>query len=400
MLLSLTLIREASEPLKQSPLLSDLLATLGGDPIFAILTAAIVTYIVHSSLATILLFASLAGSGVIGIELGLLLVLGANIGGAMVPFIATYKDGAIARQITLGNILMRVTMLILFMPALPYVLEQLSALNHNNARQLVHFHTGFNIALALVFMPIVQIVASLCKKIFPYIPNEDQSIKPQYLEEHALDSPAIALSGAARESLRIAELVEDMLEKIMAAFKQKNADLIAEIRDTEDDVDVLYKATKLYLARLSQEGLSESEAQRYMQILSFTTNLEHIGDVIDKSLLELAEKKIKHQYHFSDEGWKEIRSFHAQVLGNMKLAQAVFMSNDQQLAEQLIGSKSQIRQEANMTAEQHFKRLEDGNTKAMETSSLHLDVIRDYRRINSYATRVAYTILENNQNKY
>lgn len=394
MLLSLAMVREASVPLKESELLATLLSALSSDPIFAVIMAAIVTYVIHSSLATVLLFASLAAGGIISTELGVLLVLGANIGGAMVPFITTYKEGAIARQITMGNIVMRLAMLLLSIPLMGYILEYLPLWSDDSARQIVNFHTGFNVALGLVFMPLVGLVADLSSKIFPETPEDNQAMSPQYLDEKDLGSPVVALANAARETLRLAELVEEMFEETMRAFKENHAHLIDKIREKDDIVDALHKATKLYLMKISQSGLDEKEADRYIQILTYSTNLEHIGDIIDRSLMDLALKKAENKYYFSEEGWQEIRMFHAQVLDNMRMAQTIFMSADHNLANEMVERKARIRQAASDTTEQHFKRLREGSQEALETSGLHMDIIRDYRRINSHSTRVAYAILE------
>ena len=185
-----------------------------------------------------------------------------------------------------------------------------------------------------------------------------------------------------------------MLEQTIETFKQNNSRLANKISKEDDTVDRLYAAIKHYLAKLTQESLDPKEADRYLQILTFATNLEHVGDIVDKSLMELAKKKIKHGERFSDEGWAEIKSFHAQVLQNMKLAQTLFLSEDPALARILIDAKKTIREAEQETSTQHFQRLREGLPETIATSSLHLDIIRDYRRINSYITTVAYSIIE------
>jgi phosphate:Na+ symporter len=397
MLLALSLIRAASAPIKSSATLPFILGPLEKDPAFAIIIAAIITYVIHSSLATVLLFASLTSNHIVDLQLGMLLVLGANIGGAMVPFIATYKDGAQARRITMANLLMRITMVIIAAPFLTTVVKLLSDTGVEIPRQLVHFHTGFNIALAIVFLPLINQLAKLMTKFIPDEPVGIDPAQPLYLDERALDSPVMALAGAARETLRIAEIVEDMLEKTIIAFESGTEKQVEQIRRSDNQVDKLYKAVKLYLTRLSQESLDPKEADRYIQILTFTTNLEHIGDIIDNSMMEMALKKIKKKEEFSEEGFREIKNFASQVQANMKLAQTIFMSEDPKLAAQLVEGKQSIRVAADATSEQHFKRLQSGRTASIATSALHLDIIRDYRRINSYATRVAYAILENHE---
>lgn len=396
MLLSLALIREASSPLTQSQVLPLILAPLESDPVMAILFAALLTWIIHSSLAAILLFAALASGGIIDLHLGFLLVMGANLGGAFITFIATYKEDHIARRITFGNIIMRALTVIILGLFTHDILSVLATLNMDTARAIVSMHMGFNIALGIAFLPFVQMIALVSEKIFPApkttkIDEND----PIYLDDQALETPVIALASAARETLRMAEIVENMLEQTIESFKQNNATLAKKISCEDDRVDHLYRAIKLYLAKLTQESLDPKEADRYLQILTFSTNLEHVGDIIEKSLMELAQKKIKAKERFSDEGWDEIKNFHGKVLDNMKLAQTIFLSEDPALARQLIGAKKDIREAEQATSTQHFQRLREGLPETIATSSIHLDIIRDYRRINSYIATVAYAILEN-----
>lgn len=395
MLLALGLIQQAAAPLGTSNLLELFVQPLKNDIIFAILASALITWIMHSSLAAVLLFSSLASVGIIDLELGLLMVFGANLGGAFVPFAVTFKDGPVARQIAFGNILMRLITLIVALLMFDHISTTFATWPTSApAHQIIHFHTAFNVALALIFLPSVSIVAFVCKKLIPNDMHNAGKNQPQYLDDKALDVPALALAGAARETLHMAELVEDMLEKTIQAFEKDDKDLVLDICRSDNHVDTLHKAIKLYLTQLTLEDMDGKEEARYIQILTFSTNLEHIGDIIDKNLMELANKKIRKQEAFSEEGFSEIKEFHDQVLENFKLSQAIFLSEDPNLAKELVAGKKYIREAADATSEQHFQRLSDGQSETLATSSLHLDVIRDYRRINSYATRVAYSILE------
>jgi len=193
----------------------------------------------------------------------------------------------------------------------------------------------------------------------------------------------------------MSEIVEKMLGQTITCFTQNTDSMAKNISRKDDTVDRLYTAIKYYMAKLTQQSLDPKEADRYLQILTFATNLEHVGDIIDTSLMELAKKKIAKGERFSDEGWSEIKDFHKQVLDNMKLAQNLFISEDPSLARQLIDSKNHIRKAEQETSSQHFHRLRQGLPETIATSSIHLDIIRDYRRINSYISTVAYSILEN-----
>ena len=396
MLLSLSLIKQVSAPLTGSETLPLILAPLHVDPLLAILIAAILTWILHSSLAAVLLFASLATSWIIDLELGLLLVLGTNLGGALIAFVATYSEGTHARRITTANIFMRVATLIVCLFFISDIQTLVANLDNDIARQIVHIHTGFNILLALLFLPLTGLMAKLITKFLPEpqdAPLPDHA--PLYLDDKAIQTPVVALAGAARETLRMAEMVQDMLESTIECFKQNTDDMAKTVMQKDDTVDKLYKEIKLYLAKLTRESLDPKEADRYLQILTFSTNLEHIGDIIDKSLMDLARKKIKKGERFSEEGWQEIKDFHDLVVENMKLAQNIFLSEDPILAQQLVDNKRIVREAEATSSALHFERLSEGLKETVATSAIHLDIIRDYRRINSYITVVAYTILEN-----
>ena len=308
----------------------------------------------------------------------------------------TFKMGAHAKRITTGNLIMRVSCVLMVLPFLNILIETFSTIGVAQSREIVHFHTLFNIFLACVFLPLITPLSKLCKKLVPYKEEPvNKEEEPIYLDETALESPTIALAGAARETLRVAKVVEDMFTNSMIALKNEDTAIVKQIIAADDIVDKLHTEIKLYLTRVSEEALDPKESDRFVQILSFSTNLEHIGDIIEKSLIELVIAKIKRKKRFSNEGFKEIQNFHQTTLKNMKIAQAIFMSEDPKLARQLVDGKAEMRKAAIKSSAQHFQRLREGVPETQDTSTLHTDIIRDYKRINSYITSVAYSILEN-----
>lgn len=399
MLLALNLIREGASPLRESETLPLILAPLEQDPFFAVLLAALMTWIAHSSLAIVLLLMSLVTAGVLPLELGLFMVLGANLGGTIAPLIATLKDNPDAMRIPLGNMLIRITGIVAIVPFLPLLMPPLADFDADEARQLVNFHTGFNVALAFVFLPFTGLINELLKRALPDRPVAYDPGRARYLSEKDLDTPSVALSNAARETLRMAEMIQQMLTDAMRAMRTNNEKLVGRIKEEDNIVDQLYSQIKNYMARMAQEFMDKREAQRYVQILMFSTNLEHAGDVIDKNLLPLVNKKIRNQVEFSAEGLKEIQHIHDLVLESIKLAQSIFDTGDTTLARRLLADKDIIRNAEIKGFGTHIERLRDGVPETVSTSSLHLDIIRDYRRINSYMCAVAYPLLENEQNQ-
>ncbi len=394
MLLSLAMIRESMQPLVHSETLPYILKPLQYDPILALLIGAFITWLMHSSLAAVLLFSSIALSGAVPLELGLYLILGANLGGAFIAFILMIQDVPAARRIPLGNLMMRLATVAIVFFLINDISAYLKTFGDDPARMLVHFHTGFNLFLAILFLPLVRPVAKLCKKIFPDNAAKTEPGAPMFLDEKALDTPVIALAGAARETLRMAEHVETMLLKTISTFKHNDTTLIDSIRREDDVVDKIYENIKFFIAKLSREALDTGEADRCMQIITFSTNLEYAGDIIEKNLMDLAQKKTKKNEHFSPEGMAEIENFHKIVLENMQLAQNIFMLQDPELARSLVQKKQNVRDAVQKSSDQHFQRLSEGKVSSIATSALHLDIIRDYRRINTYMTAVAYSILD------
>ncbi len=393
-LLALTVLGTVSGALRDSPTVTMVLHALGSEPTIAVLVAAILTWVAHSSLAVILFILSLAIGGAIAPTLALALVLGANIGGAIAPFTALTGAPVAARRVPLGNLLARGIIAIAMVPALGYLSTLLGHISADPARLVLNFHTLFNIAVAVVFLPLLDPLSRLATWILPPPIEAPSRAVAQHLEASVLDTPSEALGCAMRETLHVGDIVLEMLRKSLIAIEGSDMKVVKELEKADDDVDSLYEAIKLYLIRASKANMSEEESRRYVEILTFTTNLEHVGDIIDKNLMELAAKKIKKRYSFSPEGLAELKRFHGQVADNMRLALNVFATRDVVLARRLLQVKTTVRANEFEAADRHFERLKQGRAESIETSSIHLDIIRDLKRINSHLTSVAYPILE------
>jgi len=245
-----------------------------------------------------------------------------------------------------------------------------------------------------VFLPLIDPMARLCRRLLPDRPVTEDPAKPRHLDPQVLDTPAEALACAMRETLYLGDRVGDMLRETMAVFERNDEKGMRAIANQDNTVDHLYESIKLYLVKISRNDLGEEESRRYIEILSFTTNLEHIGDIIDKNLMDLAAKKIKNRWAFSAEGTSELRGIHSRVLENLRLAMNVFATRDLALARKLVAEKTAMREIEAKAADSHFARLREGRPDSIETSSVHIDVIRDLKRINGHLTSVAYPILE------
>jgi phosphate:Na+ symporter len=394
MLLSLEMIVGASTPLRDSPALAVVMAPLQREPVLAIILFALLTWISHASLATVLLAAAMAKAGTIDAGLAIALIVGANLGTAISPFLASAGEPPAARRAQLANLIARAVATVAVLPLLSHLPQWLALFGSDPARLAVNAHTAYNIALALAFLPLCTPLDRLAKRILPDLPSAEDASRPRYLDHSALDTPTAALAGAARETLRLSDAVARMLDDTMTVFTKDDAKLKKAVEQADDAVDGLYEAIKLYLTELSKHGLDEAESRRYVEVLTFTTNLEHIGDIIDKNLMDLAQKKIKNKLTFSKEGLAEITDFHHRVAANLQMACNLFMSGDVKLARQLLQEKVDLREAEQLAAEHHYQRIRDGRSESIETSAIHLDLIRDLKRINSHLTAVAYPILE------
>ncbi len=393
-LLALSAIVAASVPLRQSPTMIEVLHGLGSDMLLGVLIAAALTMLAYSSLAVILLIVSLAGAGIVTVPFALALVVGANLGSGLLPVVSTLRSDPVARRVPLGNAFFRLAGAAIALPLLAYAPAVLGQFESDPARLVVNFHTAFNLGLCVLFIGLTRPVALLCEKLLPDRPAEADPSRPRHLDPSALDMPTVALACAARETMRMADAIESMLKRTMEAFEADDRKLAAAIEREDDIVDGLHEAIKLYLTRLSGETMDDDQRTRCIETIAFTTNLEHIGDIIDKNLMELATKKIKRQVSFSVEGLAEIRDMHARLIDNLRLAMGVFMSSDIKMARKLLQEKEQFRDLERNASENHFNRLRAGRIESMESSALHLDIIRDFKRINSHITSVAYPILE------
>lgn len=393
LLLALRLLAGATEPMRESVLLQNFLAGLAQAPVLAVIMAALLTVLTSSSLAIILLVTSLAAHGGVTAPLAVALVLGANVGGAVMPLLATSASGPVARRVPLGNMLARLAGCLAVLPFCAEAAELMTLVAGSSGRLVVDTHLAFNIALALVFLPVVGLASAGLARLLPVAPEVEGG--PRYLDDTRLDSPSVALSCAARETMRLGDRVELMLRQSLEALQKNDARLCEGIGKIDDEIDRLQEAIKLYLARLGRaEELEAQDERRAAEIMSFAINLEHAGDITDRNLRELVHKKIKHQLSFSAEGREEIEDFYSRTLENLRIAQSVFLARDAKLARRLVGMKVDIRHVERRSAEKHLERLRAGRVESLQTSTLHLDILRDLKRINAHIASVAYPILE------
>ncbi|MBZ9853282.1 Na/Pi cotransporter family protein [Mesorhizobium sp. CA13] len=398
LILSLEMIGQASEPLRNSQLMPVIINYFSGDSITAYLLAALITWLFQSSIAAVLLMATLAGRGLITPELGVVLILGVNLGSSIIAPMLTRSSGPEVRVVPIGNLLMRglgsLVMLILVMIFRPHF----AFLGATAADQIVNAHILFNVLILLAGLPLAGLVYHASEKIVALGTKAPAAtldvVELSALNESALDMPSQALANATREVVRVCETVEIMLKRIIELYESADADKIKALAALDDRVDRKHAAIKLYLAKVTKNPLTEDEALRCQELIGACVKLEQVGDIIVRNMLVHVKKKFDRGLEFTDEGWSELCAFHASVLANARLAFNVLVSRDAETARQLVLEKERLRDAEKETSASHFLRLREGTAKSVETSSIHLDTIRDLKQINSLLASMAYPVLE------
>ena len=393
MLLALQLVGQATHVLTANPAVQLMLESLTSDRVLEILVGATLAVLSYSSLAVVLLTATLS-INVVGIDVALGLVLGANLGSGLLAVLTTSKSNRATRQVPLGNLLFKVMGVAIAPALIPLWLKVVKPWVPDPAVQTVLFHLSFNLMVGLVFIGFTQVVAGWVEKLLPLQDAGSALDRPNHLDPSALATPSLAISCAAREALHQADVVETMLRGVMTVIKTNDLQLSQELRKMDDTVDSLYSAIKYYLTKISREQLNDKESRRWTDIISFTINMEQIGDTVERVLLDIEDKKIRKGREFSEAGLTEICAMHARLLDNLRLGMSVFLDGNVRDAQRLLEEKVRFREMEREYASSHLERLADRSAPSLESSSLHIDLISDLKRINSHICSIAYPILD------
>lgn len=396
MLMALHQLLQLMTPYEDAPSLRLLLGAISTEPVLDVLLAAAFTWAVHSSVAVVLLIMSLAANGVVPPEAAFALVLGANLGTAINPVIeGVSSDDPAAKRLPIGNLANRVLGVIVALVLLRWIGPLMVTIDPDEARAVADFHTLFNLALAIVFFPLLTPYSKLLQRLLPRRVDPADPSRPLYLDAAARETPIVALGGAAREAMRLSDVLETMLHGARDALHKGDRKLIAETRRMDDVLDHLNTAIKTYLTSLDPESLSDSDHRRLGEILNFAMNMEQAGDVIDRNLLPHAAKRLKRSLEFSKEGEAELLAMMDRLVTNLRTAASLFMTDDRRAARLLVDEKVAFRDLEAAATQSHFERLRAGRRDTAETSALHLDLLRDMKRVNGHiVAAAAYPVLE------
>ena len=396
MLLTLHLLQATMRPVEHSEILRSLLASLSQDSLMTLLLAALLAWAAHSSVAAILFVMSLAGAGVIGIETTLTMVLGCNLGSALNPCLQAFGREPAAQRAPLGNLTNRLLGCVIGLMLLPLLAAAFGKSGLAPSEVAATFHLLFNIVMAALFLGALPWLAALLKRLLPEQADAADPSQPRYLDEAALKTPALALANASREVLRMADVVEEMLHGSQAAFGLDDALKVAETCRADDVLDALYNRIQLYVGAIDHRALDDGERQRLMSVLALAINLEHIGDIVDKNLMEMAAKRIKDQRRLPETALRRIEEMHESLCAHLRLAIAVFISGDEDAAMRLVREKEMFRELEREATLRHVDEMRSGRPERIIVSAFQLDVTRDLKRIEGHIAATVHDLLERN----
>ena len=395
-ILALQLIVTAAAPITQAAGVKVLFASLTGDLLLDALVGAMFALISYSSLAAVLLTATLAGAEIISLPVAIGLVIGANIGSGLLAFLSTSMQNVAGRQVALGSLLYKLIGLLLITPVLTPLVAWMDTLNVSPSSLVISFHVIYNSLRCLIMLPTVGPMGRLCASILPQQAEINGQTKPRHLDLTALATPSLALANAVRETLRMGDLIDSMLNAMQEVLRGNQTAVTQEVRRLNDDVEVLYNAIKLYLAQMPRDDLSDQDNRRWAEIIELAINLELASGLIERMLRKVQQQKTSQRRSFSDVGLEELSGLHEQLMANLRLGLSVFLSGDPESARQLLREKRRFRAQERRLAHAHVSRLQRKIVQSIETSSLHLELISDMKRLNSLFCSSAYVVLETN----
>jgi phosphate:Na+ symporter len=392
--LGMKVMNDGLAPLADNPLTRQVLVALAATPVLGLVVGAALSASMASSAATIGLMLSLASQGLLPLDGAVPVVLGANIGTCAAALAASMRSTSDARRVAVAHIGFKVLGVALVFPFIQPLAALVARTAADPARQIANAHTLFNVAISAAFLPFAPWAARAIGALVPEEERGENPYRTRYLDDRYLGQPALAIGQATREALRMGDVAQAMLRDAMTVLRTDNQELLEDVERRDDQLDYLEREIKLFLSRLGRETMSSDLAQKEIALISFIGNLENIGDIIDKNLMELARKKLYQGRRFSEMGEAELIEFHGLVSKNLERAIAAFAANDRSLAQEVLDQRPVVRQRERELRESHLMRLRRGLAESLETSEIHLDVLTNLKRISSHVTALVFPILE------
>ncbi|MEH1768606.1 Na/Pi cotransporter family protein [Nostoc sp.] len=388
----LAMIDASSAPIADNPITNDIMHALSQSPLVLVLLGILLAAAFVSSIAAIGIVMALAGGGALPLEAALAVMLGANIGTTLMPLLTALNRGSIVGRrlgfIYVGTRLLGGGLVLVLLNPLTVLLTRLLP---NPSTQVALAHLGFNLILAIVFVPLASLLADLATRLLPE-PETEKKLSSRYLDPNALTLPAVALGQAMREIMRMADLSAEMLQLSIQAFEDGVKDLPKQIGALDNQLDDMETAIKHYLIQINDELLTAEQSQRELTLLSISTELEAIGDIIDRQLMRLARRKRRKRIAFSQPEWNDIVAFHGEVLGLLQQTLIGLAAQDSTIAGEVLSQRQWLNQFKREIYLRHLQHLSSGDPVSLNASSILLEMVNAMSRILSHISSIARAI--------
>ncbi|MBV8884833.1 MAG: Na/Pi cotransporter family protein [Chroococcidiopsidaceae cyanobacterium CP_BM_RX_35] len=388
-LVGLAMIDASSAPIANSSITNALLQTLAHSPLVLLLLGVLLASVFVSSVAAIGIVIVLVGGSALPLTAALAVTLGANLGTTLTPlFIAINQGNAIGRRLGVIYLATRLIGVTTAMPLLNPLAAVLTYLLPNPAAQVAIAHLGFNLILAVLFIPLAPRIANFSTMLLPE-PETAEKKGSRYLDPHMLTLPAVALGQAMREVLRMADLATEMLQLSIHVFKDGVKDLPKRIGALEDQLDNLETAIKHYLVQLNDEALTQEQTERELMLLHVSTELEAIGDIIYHQMMRLARRKRRKQIALPQSEWEDIVTYHGEVLGLLQQVLAGLASQDSTITDEVLSRRQWLNQLKREMHVRHLHSLTSADPTNLDASAIHLEMVNAMSRILSHTCSIA-----------
>ncbi len=386
----LEMIRMGTQVLQTYPLFTSVLSALNDSPLYTIIVTAIFTALVHSSAVTIGIAMTFVAQGIFSLDHAIFWIFGANIGTTATALMASTGGNSVAKQVAWAHCFYKLATVLLFYPFAESFVNLVA--QGNLERDVANINTLYNLVAAILFFPGINYGAKLVQKIFPPT-DEERVFSTKYLTKEHWESPSVVVARAEREILRMGDIVTRMISQSLDLFRKDDPESFAAMRKSDDRVDLLARELSLYLAE-HMENAPPSFQKQMMRQLNMVTDLESVADVVENQLLEMASKKHKLKLEFSPEGWKDLEELLGAVRQVAEMSMVCFQTQDPDLAARVVFHKRNIRRLEERMRESHITRLVKGRPETINTSSIHLDVLGEYRRLVGLISNHVYQLLK------
>ncbi len=373
-------------------------------PLPGVLIGAGFTALIQSSSATIGIIIVMASQGLVPLETGIAIALGASLGTAVTTMLATIGRPPVALRAGLVHVLFNVIgvtiMLLLIDPIAQLATtispsaEQLSGQQRLSAeapRQIANAYTIAKTGMLLLFLPFTHQLAALVERLVPPRPSEIGA-EPKYLDEGVLNAPSIALDLARKEVGRLGQRVLDQVERVMPTVLTGSTTELTALADADDDIDHLHTAILAYLRRIDDDPLTEDQGDELLALMEVTSYLELVGDIVKHEFVRIGLRRIEEGVPVSDESMKVVGDFHAKMVSLLRDALNAFAEEDPALARSVLDAKPVVNELLSAAAQHHATRITADAPQRVAAYSRGQETIEHLRRLYTFAKRIARTV--------